>query len=169
MKRKLIIGAAIFVAVILITVGVLALFPAISLGHELTRAVINVDESLELHFEGYSIKLIAWDSDELEVHKSQFHRTHSNESVEIVADGNLISVTSEDAPTDSFVNWIGTSNYQSQLWLSLMQFDKYYEYNHEVWDNNYVDFFIYVPKNISINTYSRGVMDTSNDVDFTAN
>lgn len=163
MKRKLIIGAVIFLAVILVTVGVLAIFPAQSLGQELLIAPVDMDKNLVLHFEGYHIKLIAWDSDKMKITESQFHRNLSKENVELSYKENLLIIESEGNTLSKATK---SHIIHSQLWSSLMQFEKYFEYSREVWEHTYVDFFIYVPNGIAINTFSNGIMNTADDINF---
>jgi len=169
MKRKFLFGLALFFAAILVTVGMLALFPAKPLGHELSRALVDADKDLELHFEGYVIKLIAWDNDEIKVNESHLHRSFSNEDIDISCKENVLNVESKDDPVNSYTHWMGRGTYQSQLWLSLMQFEKYFEYTNEIWDQTYVDFYIYVPKGVQINVYANGVMNTSRNINFNSN
>lgn len=170
MKRKLITGAVLFAAFILATVGVLALLPEKELGQELKSfPVEDMDKELELHFEGYHIKLISWDKQEIKVEESQRHMDLSGENTKLSFTENSLAVTPTDESIKSSAKPENISLFCSQTWLSLMQFEKYFDYSKEVWDQTYADFFIFVPEEIKVNVYCAGVINPPSNIGTTYN
>ena len=167
MKRKLITGAIIFVAAVILTVGVLALFPGKPLGHELINSAVDMDKSIELHFEGYNIKLISWDNKEIKVYESQNHRNLCEENIDMSFEENVLAMESAGNSVGFAMQSKNISFCCSQTWLSLIQFEKYFDYSHAVWDLAYVDFYIYVPKGTKVIAYCNGVVNLPKDIDFT--
>jgi hypothetical protein len=169
MKRKLIIGAVIFAAAVLLTAGVLALFPPKPLGYELLDSAVDMDKTLELHFEGYNIKLISWDREEIKVDESLNHRNLCEENIEISFEDNVLDMESAGKTIGPALRSKNISLCSSQSWLSLIQFEKYFGYSREVWDLSYVDFYVYVPRGTKVSTYCNGVVNPPKDIDVTNN
>lgn len=159
MKRKLILGLVLMAAAILLTTGALALLPGMGTSKEILNEKVDQSKPLVLHFEACHVKLISWQGDAVRVTQGPMY---GDKTAELKYGDNTITALS--GASQDKKNRLVTM--QSLAWISLMLFDKYFGYANEVWDQRYVDFYIYVPTSMSVEAYTSGIMGSANGVDF---
>lgn len=166
MKQKFIKGAIILGTSVLLTIGMLALFPIHSSAQNQIDEQINLSETVEMHFEGYSVKVIRCDSEQIKIKQSLFHKTIYGEMKDISFNNDELNIKLENTGNNSYAALHDSYLYQPQLWLSLMQFEKYFEYTHEIWDQQFVDYYIYAPNNLKIKMYSSALIGHTHSLEF---
>ncbi len=156
MIKRLLWGIGICIAVVALMVGTIAIITTFNnmLLVEVARYTVK-SEKVYLNFDDASLKIVYTDEDELVILENARVKDISNKQLDIKETEETLSVT-----------WTGeykihgfSFTYHSQIWLPLLIFKEYEEYQHKSDMLRYVDYIIYLPRGIETEILCLGIVD----------